>query len=53
MITVSEVLLGETKIMTKAICMMHLVLTHFFWLFRDRLVALRMKAWQSGEVGIC
>lgn len=52
-ITASQVLLGETKIMTKAVCVMYLVLTHFFWLFGDRSVALRKKGWQSGEVGIC
>lgn len=52
-ITVSQVLLGETKIMTKAICVMHLFLTRFLRLLRDRSVALRKKGWQSGEVGIC
>lgn len=52
-ITVPQVLLGETKMMTKAVCVVYLVLIHFFWLFRDRLVALRKKAWQSGEAGIC
>lgn len=51
--TVSQVLLGETKMMTKAICVMYFVLPHFFWLFRDRLVALRKNGWQSGEAGIC
>lgn len=53
LITLSQVLLGETKIMTKAIHVMYLFLTHFLWLFRDRLVVLRKKGWQSGEVGIC
>ena len=53
LITVSQVLLGETKMMAKAICVMYLVLTHFLWLFRDRSMALRKKGWQTGEAGIC